>query len=138
MTQINKKISELMAKQAITATDIQKLTGLNRNTIYSIIAGNSKNPSAHNLQLIAKALNVSLSSFLIDEPTDFLDNLNQVQIDCYKKSTTSVIDYLLKKETKISLNRLTSIIKEVYQYSMNSQPPKIDEQFVAWIIDKQG
>ena len=67
MASLQVKISELMAQKKINAIDIEKETGLNRNTVYSIIAGNSKNPSAHNLQLIAQALGVTLESILIDD-----------------------------------------------------------------------
>ena len=56
MTKLRNKIRALMAQKDISAVKIEKTTGLNRNTVYSIIAGNSKTPSAQNLQLIAKAL----------------------------------------------------------------------------------
>ncbi|HJD64513.1 MAG TPA: helix-turn-helix domain-containing protein, partial [Rickettsia endosymbiont of Sericostoma sp.] len=39
---------------------MEKKTGISRNTVYSILYGSSKNPSATNLQLIAKALDVNL------------------------------------------------------------------------------
>jgi len=64
MTNLNKKLSQLMNQKNISAGDIEKTTGLNKNTIYSILTGHSKNPGVHNLQLIAKALNVTLESLL--------------------------------------------------------------------------
>lgn len=137
MAQLHKKISQLMAEKNITATDIQRTTGLNRNTVYSIIAGNSKNPSASNLQLIAKALDVSLDNFLIDEATTPLGNLNKEQLICYKEVTIRIIDTLLNKELDIGMDKLIDLIKETYQYSIKSSPHDIDQRFIEWIIDKQ-
>ena len=136
MTNLQAKLNQLMTEKKITAVDIERETGLNRNTVYSIIAGHSKNPSAHNLQLIAKALNVNLESILIGYEDIQLDSLSHKQIKAYLDATSATIEIILEKKLNFSLNKLTSLIKEVYQYSLKVDPPSIDTRFIHWIIDK--
>ena len=40
MGNIQQRINRLMTERKINAVDIEKETGLNRNTVYSILAGN--------------------------------------------------------------------------------------------------
>ena len=56
MPNLQLKLSDMMSKKNITISDIEKATGLNKNTINSILTGASKNPSANTLKLIAQAL----------------------------------------------------------------------------------
>lgn len=136
MINLQKKISTLMAEKNLSAADIERKTGLNRNTVYSILAGNSKNPSAHNLQLIAKSLDVSLESILIDEEEIKIGTLTFEQMKVFDTATNSTVNLAIKKEVNLSLSDLLSIIKEVYQYTLKADLPKVDDRFVDWLIDK--
>lgn len=138
MTQLHKKINQLMAEKNLTATDIQKITGLNRNTVYSIVAGNSKNPSAHNLQLIAKALDINLETILMDSSIHNIELLNVQQLNTYQDAAKYTIDQIIVNKVKISMDKLLDLIMEVYQYSVKSTPPCIDKKFIKWLIDKQN
>ena len=130
------KFRELMAQKKINAVDIEKETGLNRNTVYSIIAGNSKNPSAHNLQLIAQALGVTLESILIDEEEIQISSLSDEQMKAFADATSSTINIIIARGLNFPLNKLISIIKEVYQYALKANPPSVDDRFVDWLLDK--
>jgi len=33
-------------------------------------------------------------------------------------------------------NKLISIIKEVYKYTLKATPPSVDERFIDWLLDK--
>ena len=136
MASLQVKISELMAQKKINAIYIEKETGLNRNTVYSIIAGNSKNPSAHNLQLIAQALGVTLESILIDEEEIQISSLSDEQMKAFAEATSSTINIIISRGLNFPLNKLISIIKEVYQYALKANPPSVDDRFVDWLLDK--
>jgi transcriptional regulator with XRE-family HTH domain len=136
MSSLQQRIQDLMTQKNMGATDIERKTGLNRNTIYGIVAGNSKNPSAYNLQLIAKALDVSLESMLVDEEEIKLDILNHAQMKAFCEATSSTINIIIEKNLNFSLDKLISLIKEVYQYSIKIDPPTIDDRFIHWMIDK--
>jgi len=137
MVNLQKKISALMTEKRISATDIEKETGLNKNTVYSIIAGNSKNPSAHNLQLIAKSLDVSLESILIDDEEIQVGTLTFQQMQVFAEATSNTVNLVIKRELNFTFSDLLSIIKEVYQYALKANPPTIDDRFVDWLIDKR-
>ena len=138
MTNIQNRIRELMAQKDINAVKIAKTTGLNRNTVYSILAGNSKTPSAQNLQLIAKALGVSLEFLLLDVEKIMIENLTAEQIKIFCDATNSVTTSIIEKKINISLEKLVALIKEVYQYSIEAEAesPHIDDKFLRWTIDK--
>lgn len=136
MANLQTKITELMTQKRMNAVDIEKATGLSRNTVYSIIAGNSKNPSANNLQLIAQALGVTLESILIDEEEIQNTSLSEDQMKAFANATTITINIIIEKKLDFSLNKLISIIKEIYQYALKADPPSVDERFVSWLLDK--
>jgi len=136
MVSLQVKISELMTQKKINAIDIEKETGLNRNTVYSIVAGNSKNPSAYNLQLIAKALGVTLESILIDDEEIQISSLSNQQMKAFADASSTTINIIIKKELNFPLSKLISIIKEVYQYALKADPPCVDDKFVDWLLDK--
>ena len=136
MTNLQGRINELMTQKKITVLDIEKNTGINRNTIYSILSGTSKNPSASNLQLIAKALGVSLQDILVDEAEIANDHLNSGQMETFRDVTAATINIIIKKNKEMPLDKIVSLIKEVYQYSIKLDPPSIDNRFIDWIVDK--
>ena len=136
MTALRDKISHLMAERKVNAIDIEKETGLNRNTVYSIIAGSSKNPSAYNLHLIATALGVTLESILIDEESTPVTDLSNEQMKAFADAAHTAINTIISKKLNFPLPKLISIIKEVYQYALKSNPPCVDEKFADWLLDK--
>jgi len=140
MPSLQEKISQLMTQKKINAVDLERETGINKNTVYSILSGNSKNPSAHNLQLIAGALGVSLESILTDTDNTQFDalsgGLSNEQIKAFADSAIIATNIIMKKELHPSLNKLLSLIKEVYQYSIKVDPPCVDERFADWWIDR--
>ena len=136
MASLQAKINNLMSQKKMSAIDIEKETGINRNTVYSIISGTSKNPSAHNLQLIAKALDVSIGTILIDEKEINIEVLSNNQMQAFSTATKATIDAVTKRNLNFSLNKLLELIKEAYQYSIKVDPPCVDDRFIDWILDK--
>jgi len=136
MGALRARITELMAEKKITAVDIEKATGLKRNTVYSITAGTSKNPSVHNLQLIAKALNVSMETLMLDGGAVGEALLNTEQITAFGDSAKAVALVAASKGYHFNMDKLIFLIKEVYQYSIKISPPAVDERFTHWLLDK--
>ncbi len=102
MANLRNRIRELVAQKDISAVKIEKTTGLNRNTVYSILAGNSKTPSAQNLQLIAKSLGVSLESLLLDEEKLMIDTLTAEQIKIFCNITNSITALIIENNKYFS------------------------------------
>jgi transcriptional regulator with XRE-family HTH domain len=137
MANLQLKLSELMTQKNITISDIEKLTGLNKNTINSILTGASKNPTANTLRAIAKALDVSLEFILSDNEIN-IDALDKNQMKIFSEVTSTTIDIIINKNLSFTIDKLNSLIKEIYQYSVKVDPPYIDERFIHWISDKHN
>ena len=136
MSSLPKKISQLMTSKKINAVDIERETGLNRNTVYSIVAGSSKNPSAQNLQLIAQSLGVTLESILMDEEEMRINSLSEQQMQAFAATTSATVNIIVANKLNFSLDKLISIIREVYKYTLKATPPSVDERFIDWLLDK--
>lgn len=122
-----------MAQKNLTATDIEKKTQLNKNTITSILTGTSKNPSANTLRSIATALDVSLESILSEDNVT-LDALTTEQLMFLREATTATINFIIREKFSFSFYKLMGVIKEVYEYTQKKK--SIDEIFIDWIVSK--
>jgi len=137
MANLQLKLSELMTQKNVTISDIEKTTGLNKNTINSILTGASKNPSANTLSSIAKALDVSLESILSDDEID-IEALNKEQMKIFSEVTSATINIIIDKDLNFTIDKLNALVKEIYQYSVKINPPYIDDRFIHWIVDKHN
>ena len=137
MSNLQLKISELMTQKNVTVTDIEKKSGLNKNTINSILTGASKNPTANTLRAIAKTLDVSLEFILSDEEMD-IAGLNKDQMKLFSEVTSATIDMIIDKDLSFTIDKLNALIKEIYQYSTKINPPCVDVRFINWIVDKHN
>lgn len=133
MVNLQIKLNSLMIQKNINAVEIEKKTGISRNTVYSILYGSSKNPSATNLQLIAKALDVNLEALVVDNEVN-LEVLTVDQMKIFSKSTSITINMLTEKNLNFSFTNLTALIKEVYEYALKKQ--SVDNTFIDWMIEK--
>ena len=131
-------IHDVMQQKKIRVKDIEESTGLNKNTIYKILSGQSKNPSASNLQLIAKALSVSLESLITLENDIDTKNLSHEEMKIFLEATDVTVNTLIKKDIIPSVDNLIVLIKEVYQYSIKASPPKVEERFIHWLLDNKS
>jgi len=131
------RINELMNEKKINAVDIEKATGLKRNTVYSITSGTSKSPSVHNLQLIAKALNVSMETLMLDGGGAVSEALlTNEQMHAFGDSAKAVAGAAVSKGYSFNMDKFIFLIKEAYQYSIKISPPAVDERFIHWLLDK--
>ena len=124
-----------MTKKKITPTDIERKTGLNKNTITSILTGTSKNPSANTLRSIATALDVSLE-FILSDGDISIDALTPEQLKLFSEATTATVNFIIEEKIKFSFNKLITVIKEVYDYTLKKQ--SIDKIFIDWTVGKHA
>lgn len=63
------KIKDICEQRSLTITELGRLIGLKKSSIYSII--NNGNPTVETLEKIAKALNVSIRDFFDEDKEVF-------------------------------------------------------------------
>lgn len=95
--------------------------------------GSSKNPSANNLQLIAKALDISLEALVVDNEISH-EVLTMDQMKIFSKATSATTNMLIERNLNFSFTNLIVLIKEVYEYALKKQ--SVDNTFIDWMIDK--
>lgn len=95
--------------------------------------GSSKNPSANNLQLIAKALDISLEALVVDNEISH-EVLTMDQMKIFSKATSATTNMLIERNLNFSFTNLILLIKEVYEYALKKQ--SVDNTFIDWMIDK--
>lgn len=135
MTQLHLRLSDLMTQRKMSASDIEKMTGLNKNTIISILTGVSRNPSANTLQQIAKALDVTLEFILSgDEHTHYTLTTDQLKV--FNNVVNVVTNIVIEKKLNLTIDKIYLLIKETYEYSIKIEPSSIDERFIYWLIGK--
>ena len=133
MANLQLRLSELMSRRNITPTEIEKKTGLNKNTITSILTGASKNPSANTLRSIATSLDVSLE-FLLSDNNINIDALTTEQLQLFSEVTTATVNFIIEEKISFSFSKLMAVIKEVYDYTLKKQ--SIDKIFIDWTVGK--
>ena len=109
MVNLQIRLFELMTHKNMSMADIEKSTGLNKNTLNSILSGMSKNPTANTLKSIAKALDVSLEDILSDKKLDF-ETLTKDQMRIFSEVTKETIDTIIEKDIIFTLDKICALI----------------------------
>lgn len=139
MISLQARLEQLMSKKNMTSSDLQRKSNIPIKSISSILNGTSKNPTVKTLKAISEALNITLEQMLSDDLVS-LDGLNRDQLQLYSKSCNVLIDTLIENNYQFSIDKVSSMIKEVYEYSLDVNNPlenyQIDQKFIDWLIRK--
>lgn len=139
MISLQARLEQLMSKKNMTSSDLQRKSNIPIKSISSILNGTSKNPTIKTLKAISEALNITLEQMLSDDLVS-LDGLNRDQLQLYCKSCNVLIDTLIENNYQFSIDKISSMIKEVYEYSLDVNNPledyQIDQKFIDWLIRK--
>jgi transcriptional regulator with XRE-family HTH domain len=145
---LKEKIIERMDAKNLSIAELERRAGLSIHSVRNILKGRIKKPSAQSLHAIAEALECSIldlmnTSSSIHEgfpqdiekrtkrrpPLDYPDLL----LECSQK----VLNLLIERNCKISLDEFFEIIRKVYLYSSREEPRQLDMRFTEWLIETQ-
>ena len=136
MLTLRKNLSNLLEQKNISIASLERKTGLNRSSINNVLTGASRHPSVKTLQIIAKALDISVESMMENNDANF-EILNEIQLKAFLQSSSVAVHKLIEKDSKITIDQLIDIVREIYSYSIRQSPASIDNNFVDWLIDKK-
>ncbi len=130
---LKKNIERLLEERNLSLFELERKAGTKRS-IDNIFRNRSVNPSIDLIRKIAVTLNVDYKELL--EPRD-----EELYIRNYKllaDVATHVISALssLPKNTDISFDAVSLLIREAYSYAIQSSNKSVDEQFIKWLIAK--
>lgn len=143
---IGSKISELLTKYNMNASELAQKVGVPPTTIYSIIKRDSKKADIEVLIKIAKLFNVPVEYFGDSEPNSNLEHISDFEMDiidkyrCLDKHSQEVVYTILNKEyehiinvdtekipdNKATLLRYTSLLNAAHQRTDIDVPENVD------------
>lgn len=140
--QLQHAIKEKMSELGISVHALEKQAGLKRSAVQNILQGRSKNPSVHILHAVAKILGCNINDLLAQPEVKLPSHEAPV-------ATDEFLDLALYAEAaklaSVTLNaeggvynaaKAVRYIKELYQYSVDSQLSHIDKNFASWLAGK--
>jgi len=130
---IKNNIERLLKEKEWKVADLENKIGQGRS-VTNIFRGLSKNPTIEVLQSIAKAFNVEIQELLLDHSSqDSILNISLLRDTCNK-----IIKELESVEYPIPVkySNIFSLIKEVYEYSVQLGLDQADENYIKWTVHK--
>ena len=133
-TILQHNLVRLLEQREIDPFSLDRKAGINKGTVYNILKGRSKRPSADTLQAIADVFGITIKDLYEKEP----ENLAPLNADQFKLLTA--ISEHVSKEVALQGYRLTyseycTIIHEVFKYAPDAEKP--DRKFVSWVLKQK-
>ncbi|WP_375327172.1 helix-turn-helix domain-containing protein [Candidatus Tisiphia endosymbiont of Nemotelus uliginosus] len=135
-TALQKNLEKLIKDHNYQIADLERKAGLRKNNIYNIIKGISKKPSAELLQAVADVFGLTVKD-LFTMATSSYPSLTSEDLDLLTTVAQQVIAEIKAQQLKVSGMDVTSIINEVFDYSVESKLPVADEKFIKWILKQK-
>jgi len=130
---IKKNIERLLKEKDWRVEDLENKLGQSRS-VTNIFRGLSKNPTIEVLQSIAKAFNVEIQELLLDHnDQDSILNIFLLRDTCDK--VIKELEFIQYPIT-VKYSNVFSLIKEIYEYSVQLGLNQADENYIKWTIHK--
>lgn len=143
-TPLAQQIMIRMKAKNLTIPVLEKKASLTNHSVRNIVRGRSLKPNAETLNGIARALGCTVEDLLEKEmPQEkVLPEQKQEIIDTpyehpklFRETVDFVISFLEHNDHDLTLEQVLNCVKLIYQGSMESKPPRINEQDAAfWMI----
>lgn len=154
---LQQQIQTRMEAKKLTITALERESGLNRNGVWYILRGFSKNPRAESLKAIAEVLECTVDDLLGPREDNAVALAATLPSKSYKLDKKSYRDAAIKENHKwdeklyqdatklvskaiadrkldLKLRQIIALISETYKYSVAKPSDKADKDFVNWIF----
>jgi len=136
---IQARLADLMSQKGMTLKDLETKSQVPLKSVASILNGASKNPTGRTLKAIAQSIDISLEQMLYED-LSHLELLSNQELMLYKKCCEGFINVVIEKKSNLHLDKISTLIKEVYDYSLGlydkSDEYQIDSNFIDWVLKK--
>lgn len=140
---LQRNLKSRLEAQGISATELERRTGLKHSAVQNILYGRSKHPGIDIVSAIAKELGCSMEALLSDEPLKD-EPFKQAPSDSdtpwnatiFVQATEAVNGCVSKKALELQTDEILPCIKEVYNYTLFSEQKAVDQKFVEWLVNK--
>ena len=137
-------LQKLINDANITERALARALGIPPTTLYQLVNTENPNPFVKTLLPIAKYFNVSIEQLMGEKPLGSEADKSKKNLLSTKEwnpelfiECINVVTRMLKeKGNKVSAQTALDMIREVYIFTLNSKPIKVDTNFVEWFIDR--
>jgi transcriptional regulator with XRE-family HTH domain len=136
---VRKAINNAIDEKNLNVATVEKSAGLSRSSLYNFLTGKVNEPRLDVLLAAAKVLEIDplkilhLGNFVFDKTVE--TNSKSYNHLLLLQCSQSVIESIIKRQEKISIDTTFKIIRKVYDYSQKYSDEKLDTAFVEWSID---
>ena len=140
---LQRNLKSRLEAQGISATELERRTGLKHSAVQNILYGRSKRPGIDIVSAIAKELGCSMEALLSDEPLKdepfkqaASDSDTPWNATLFVQATEEVNRCVSANSIELHTDEVLRCIKEVYNYTLFSEQKAVDQKFVEWLVNK--
>ena len=136
-TVLKKNIERLLKERKWRVSDLESKIGGKAKNVSNIYRGLSKNPTIEVLQSIANAFKVEVQELLLDKENYDYDTM--VNMKLLSDTWSKTLKELEAQELPINAtyNTIFSVIKEIYEYSVQLNLDHADSNFLKWTLQQK-
>ena len=143
-TPLAKQIFVRMKAKNFSIASLEREAGVSAHSVQNILRGKSKKPNAEIVQALADVLGCTVRDLLKKD-----DLFREESTDSPKERLNNTLDYpdlLLEivgwvnnkgrqENKRITIKQTMTCIEEIYLYSLERDPTKMDQDFAEWFFD---
>ena len=134
-TLLQQKIQSYLDQEKLSLAAFERQAGLKINVARNIMRGQSKRPTGHTLNAIAKILNCAIGDLMEEKSPEKKRSPDSKLVELPKLLEDVLRQIHLHAQRPLTLNETFYLIEEIYRYTARKNPPQIDPDFVSWIIE---
>ena len=146
---LKEQIKQRMSERNLTASSVEKKSGLKISAVRNILNNKSTNPGMETLVAIAKTLECSVDALLGNESSSSIYMVSRDattksvekhiwNFKLYNDTLQAVEKIIAEKSLTLTLEQMLHLIQEVYIYSLNEENPKVDTRFANWMVENNS
>ncbi|ASX28171.1 transcriptional regulator [Rickettsia sp. MEAM1 (Bemisia tabaci)] len=135
-TVLQKNLYKFIKERNIQITELERKAELKKNSVYNIIKGISRKPSAEILQTIADTLGVLIKD-LYNPNIKVNDYLGQDDYILFQKILPEIIKTIKKLNLVVSETEFSQTLNEVFNYYRPTPDESIDNKIIEWILHQR-
>lgn len=143
-TPLAKQIFVRMKAKNLSIASLEREAGVSAHSVQNILRGKSKKPNAEIVQALADVLGCTVRDLLKKD-----DLFREENADSPKERLNNTLDYpdlLLEivgwvnnkgrqENKRLTIKQTMTCIEEIYLYSLEKDPTKMDQDFAEWFFD---
>ncbi len=143
-TPLAKQIFVRMKAKNLSIATLEREAGVSTYSVQNILRGNTKKPKAEVVQALADVLGCTVRDLLkkddlfheenTESPKERLNNPHD-----YPDLLLKIVEWVNHKgrqeNKRMTIKQTMTCIEEIYLYSLEKDPTKMDQDFAEWFFD---